>query len=183
MMATSKYILALILGSFILLSINQSTYAKKNPSSNKKSSDNIENNITPLPPVKDVTVIQNLSFGKFSSPASGGGTVSITSTGTRTATGTIFLFSSDNGNPGIFQVHTTGNVGFVTITTEIIVNLKNGTGGVMTLTINSFYPTSPFQVTRGNKNTDIKVGGTLTVAANTSSGAYQGSFQLTFNQQ
>ena len=183
MMATSKYILALILGCFILLSVNQSAYAKKNPSSDKKSSDNIENNIIPLPPLKDVTVIQNLSFGKFSSPGSGGGTVSVTSTGTRNATGTIFLFSSDNGNPGIFQVHTTGNGDIVTITTGIIVNLTNGTGGRMTLRINSFYPTSPFKVPKGNHNTNIEVGGTLTVAAHTSSGSYQGSFELTFNQQ
>jgi len=53
----------------------------------------------------------------------------------------------------------------------------------MTLSINNFYPTSPFQVPGGNKNTNINVGGTLTVTAQTSSGSYQGSFDLTFNEQ
>ena len=126
-------------------------------------------------------IIQNLSFGTFST-SNTGGTVTVPSVGSRSATGGIFLVQTDPGAPGIMQVNF-NNSNLVTITVGNIVNLTNGSGGLMTLQINDFYPASPFTPIPGNN--DINIGGTLTVgpAASTPPGSYTGSFNITFNSQ
>jgi hypothetical protein len=126
-------------------------------------------------------ILQDLSFGTFST-SSTGGTVTVPSVGSRSATGGIFLVQTDPGAPAIMQVNF-NNANLVTITVGNIANLTNGSGGSMTLQINDFYPASPFTPIPGNNN--INIGGTLTVgpAASTPPGNYSGSFDITFNGQ
>lgn len=126
-------------------------------------------------------IVQDLSFGTFST-GNTGGTVTVTSIGSRSATGDIFLVQTDPGAPAIMQVNF-NNANLVTITVGNTVSLTNGSGGSMILQINDFYPASPFTPIPGNN--DINIGGTLTVgpAASTPPGSYTGSFDITFNAQ
>lgn len=131
--------------------------------------------------VVSVTKVQDLSFGTFSMPNSGG-TIVMPANGSRRATGDIVLVPSGSGFSAIFDV-VTDNTNLITITIEDVVNLTNGTGGFMTVQIDDTYPVSPFTPVVGQNL--VKVGGTLTVGTQSSNpaGAYSGSFEVTINQE
>jgi hypothetical protein len=128
-----------------------------------------------------VTKVQDLSFGAFCTRGSGG-TVTVSSSGSRSATGDIVLLTSGFYAPAVFHFDA-NSTNVVSITVENIVNLTNGAGGSLTLQINDFYPASPFTPVVG-ENT-LNVGGTLTVGdqRNTPAGEYSGSFEIMFNQE
>lgn len=130
---------------------------------------------------KDAITLQNLSFGTFYTGASGG-TVTMSSSGVRSAGGSVVLFTSDQGNKAIIQVTVYTNK-LLTYTIGNIVDLNDGSGNTMTLAIDDFYPSSPFTPT--DKIIEVWVGGTLTVGvpASTPAGNYSGSFEITFNAQ
>lgn len=129
----------------------------------------------------NASALQDLSFGSFYTGASGG-TVTVPSVGSRTATGSVVLFAVDPGYPAIIQVTVYVNH-VLTFSAGSIVNLSDGSGNSMVLEINDFYPSSPFTPT--DKIIEIKVGGKITVGAPASSpaGNYSGSFEITFNAQ
>ena len=125
--------------------------------------------------------IQDLSFGAFSC-GNAGGTVIIPAVGSRQATGDVILVPSIPGSPAIFRF-TTDTTTSVSITVDHVVNLTNGSGGLMTLQIDDIYPTSPTTPVIG-VNT-VVVGGKLTVGSPTENpaGTYSGSFEITIHQE
>jgi len=131
--------------------------------------------------ITSTSIIKDLSFGMFCTTSSGG-TVIVTSLGSRRTTGGIILIQSGPGYPAILQF-TTDNTNIITLTTGNIVNLTNNTGGSITLQINDFYPASSFSPNIGQN--EVTIGGTLTVGsqASTPAGNYSGSFEVTFNEQ
>ena len=138
----------------------------------------------PLKAQTNARTIQDLSFGIFYT-GSTGGTVIMPSVGSRSATGSVILFSSDQGNPALITVELGPNNSY-TLTAGNVVNLTNGSGGAMKLQIDDFYPLSPFVSDGGVPHDyDFYIGGTLTVGSPTVStaGNYSGSFDITFNKQ
>ncbi len=125
-----------------------------------------------------VYTIQNLSFGAFSR-GNNGGTIALSNTGARTATGDLILLSLGIQNfYAIFDVESPPN--------NIISILNGSNGGTITLNIGASNPTSPFinYATPPNR-TQVNVGGTLVVGSLASAppGSYNGVFYLTFNQE
>jgi hypothetical protein len=131
--------------------------------------------------IPSVIVLQNLSFGAFCT-SSTSGTVTVSSSGTRSKTGGITLFSSNPGSRAIIQVNDNKNR-VITMTMGTIRNLTDGAGHSMSLAINSFNPTSPIYMT--TKQINVNIGGTLTVGTSTTTpkGNYSGSFEIIFNEQ
>ena len=129
--------------------------------------------------------IQNLGFGGFALSISGG-TVSVTPTGSRFATGGVILVSLGYlYYPAIFGLE--GNPG-------TIIHLLNGpdailtgsNGGSMTLQLGEAYPADPIIINVAPPgNMQVLLGGTLVVGnilANPP-GYYSGSFSMMFIQE
>jgi hypothetical protein len=173
--------LIIIYGSLILLFNTFSIDAQSKPATVKSINDAGKLHKNNLLSINSTSIIQNLSFGAFCTGNSGG-TVNISPTGSRTATGDIVLIPSEQGSPAILQI-TADNTDYITITTAGVINLTNGSGGTMTLQINDFYPASPFNPVVGQN--DVKIGGTITAGSstNTPPGNYTGSFEVIFNEQ
>ncbi len=130
-----------------------------------------------------VNPAQGLMFGAFCTGAIGG-TVTVTSGGGRSSTGSIILVSLGYAfSPAIIQVQ--GNVGtLVNINNGTDVSMTGSNGGSINLHLESSSTGTPFII-----NTvawmDIRIGGTLTIGvpgANPA-GSYNGSFNVTFIQQ
>lgn len=128
-----------------------------------------------------VSLTRDLIFGGFFT-GSAGGSVTVTSAGTRTATGSIVLIPTRPGSQAIFVV-TLDRKSAISWTVSSIVDLSNGKGSTLMLTINDFYPISPANLNFGANN--VNVGGTITVGSPATSppGDYTGSFSITFNVQ
>lgn len=173
-----KNISTLICGCLISLLGNSYTNAQQNLLNPLQVS-----MLLPVPaPKVRVTKIQDLSFGAFCIGPMGGGTVVIPSVGSRSATGDVILFPTDNGGPAIIRL-TNGRQRLVTITVNNVVNLTDGAGHSLTLQINDIYPTSPYIPPDGDSYSYI--GGTITVGSQSTNpaGNYVGSFTVTYNQQ
>lgn len=141
------------------------------------------------PPPRPISVSFNpalgLRFGAFFQSASGG-TITVSPTGVRTSTGAVIL--ADMGYTyGAANFDITANPGtLVSILNGPDATLTGSSGGSMSMHIGTSFPTSPF-VTSANPpayNT-ITLGGTLTVGSPVAnpSGAYSGSFYVTFVQE
>lgn len=133
----------------------------------------------------NVTTIQNLSFGAFSQGSSGG-TITVSSAGSRTASGTVVpLNLGIQYFQAIFEVEdSTGTI--VSILNGPDATLYGSNGGTMSLHLSSSSPASPFISTIDPPGTTaISIGGTLTVGnADTSPpGNYTGTFYITFNNE
>ena len=118
-----------------------------------------------------ITAGAALNFGTFAGNAGTGGTVVVTTAGTRTATGSVVLAT---GAPaaGIFTV--TGSTGATFgVTYPAAFTVTNGTV-TMPVTVSG---ATIGTVAAGG--TTLAVGGTITVAANQASGAYTGSYVMT----
>lgn len=126
-----------------------------------------------------VSLTRGLIFGGFFT-GSTGGSVTVTSSGTRTATGSVVLIPTRPGSQAIFAV-TLDRKATVSWTVSSIVNLSNGKGNTLQLTVNDFYPVSPAYLQFGSSN--VNVGGTITVGSPAAAppGDYTGSFSITFN--
>lgn len=124
---------------------------------------------------------QDLTFGTFCPTSSSGGTVSVSSTGTRSATGNILLFASSFTQATFTFSAGSRNRNVFSITTNSPRTLLRTGGGSMTLTLGTPSPAS-FTVNRNNTRV-ISIGGTLTVGSITANppGSYSGTFALTFN--
>ena len=135
----------------------------------------------PRPITVTVSTVQHLSFGTFIQ-AGAAGTVIVDHSGFRTATGDIILPNmSSIVTPALFVVTALPGT-LITISNGPDTALSGSHGGTVMLSIGPSSTGSPF-VTRAI-NTDVFIGGTLTVkslAANPA-GQYSGIFQVTFIQ-
>lgn len=137
----------------------------------------------PPRPILAVSTSQGLQFGAFCTGAIGG-TVTITSGGVRTSTGSIILVSLGYAySPAMFQV--TGNVGtLVTISNGTDVSMTGSNGGSLSLHLESASTGTPFIINTVTAM-NVLIGGTLTVGVPGANppGAYNGTFNVTFIQQ
>jgi len=141
------------------------------------------------PPPRPISVSinpsQGLRFGAFFQSSSGG-TVVITPSGVRTSTGSVVL--ADLG-----FVYGAANFEIVA-SPGTLINILNGpdatltgsSGGSLTMHIGSSSPASPFITSVSPPSyTSVNIGGTLTVGSPVANptGAYSGSFYITFMQE
>ena len=129
-----------------------------------------------------VYTVQHLSFGAFS-PGTGG-TVIISSNGTRAVTGDVLPFNLGvSFYQSIFDIEApTGAI--VSILNGSDVTLTGSNGGSMSMRIGSSDPPSPFIITVPQPvKTQVKIGGTLTAGGPLANppGTYNGTFYITFN--
>ena len=132
-----------------------------------------------------VYTIQNMSFGAFAAGSTGGSVV-LSSSGTRSATGTVLpLNMGSSFFQAIFEIE--GPPGtIISILNGPNATLTGSNGGSMSLQIGTSNPAAPFSNTVAPPGrTLINFGGTLTVGNNVSTipGAYTGTFYITFNQE
>ncbi len=137
----------------------------------------------PKPITVTVSVSQHLNFGTIIPNGAGGGTVTVDFTGFRTYTGQIILPATGSfSSPALFQITALPGT-LITILNGPPVFLGGSNGGNLLLTIGSSSTGSPFISTA--TTTDVFIGGTLTVGSLIAnpSGAYSGTFDVTFIQQ
>lgn len=131
---------------------------------------------------QSVTSDQDLTFGTFCPSSSSGGTVTVSNTGTRSATGNVILFTSSY-TEAIFTFYAENRYRTVySITTNSPRTLSRvGGGGTMKLTVGSPKPAT-FAVSK-NRFKSFSIGGTLTVGSITANpgGDYTGTFTVTVN--
>lgn len=141
--------------------------------------------IPPDPARISAYTLQNLRFGAFTQGAIGG-TITVSSTGVRTATGDVVLLNMGVlYSEAIFEVE--GILGTViSINNGPNATLTGSNGGSMSMTIGNSNPVSPITIlSQPPARTQINIGGVLNVgnpAANPP-GTYTGTFYITFNQE
>ena len=139
----------------------------------------------PPRPIKVTVTAQSLSFGAFTL-GTVGGTVTISSTGSRSSTGDIVLLGLGYSfTTALYQI--VANPGtLISLIFNNPVTLTGTPGGTLTLNIDSSDPVSPFVTTVPYPTpTSLNVGGTLSVSnllANPP-GSYSGTFDITFVQE
>lgn len=141
--------------------------------------------LPPRPISVTVNMSQNLSFGAFYH-FSTGGTVTINSDGSRSATGDVVLLNLGfSYSTGLYDL--VGNPGtLVSILKGPDAVLSGSNGGSMTLKIGDADPVSPFIITTIPPSaTQLRIGGTLIVGSPLSNppGNYSGTFDITFVQE
>jgi hypothetical protein len=141
--------------------------------------------LPPRPITVTVNMSQNLSFGAFYH-FSTGGTVTINSDGSRSATGDVVLLNLGfSYSTGLYDL--VGNPGtLVSILKGPDAVLPGSNGGSMTLKIGDTDPASPFIITTMPPNaTQLRIGGTIIVGSPLSNppGNYSGTFDITFVQE
>jgi len=108
----------------------------------------------------------DLNFGKIT--IGGAGTVVLTSTGSRTQTGSITLLTGGSEAPGLFSV--TGNAtATYAVTVPSSVTLKKTGAPTETITADTF--TNNATTLTGNSD-QLKIGGTLRLVGSETVGAY-----------
>lgn len=130
-----------------------------------------------------VTNTQSLSFGKF--VAGSGGTVTISPSGFRSATGSVELLNANGGSAAEFVVSDTDPLNAsrsytITLPADGTVTLTAGSG---TMAANTFTsdPQDVGMLTAGSQT--VRVGATLSVQAAQAPGAYSGTFSIIINYQ
>lgn len=123
-----------------------------------------------------MTTRNGLSFGDISA-GSTSGTVILTSSGARTATGGTTVNTSTSGNPSTFDVQGEPNASF-SITLPASVILSNSSS--QTMTVDNFTSSpSPSGVLDSSGKQTLFVGATLNVSANQPFGSYSGQMSVT----
>lgn len=141
--------------------------------------------IPPDPARVAAYTIQNLRFGAFTQGAIGG-TISISPSGVRTASGDVVLL-----NMGVLYSEAIFEIEGIPGTVISVNNGPNATltgsnGGSMSMTIGASNPVSPFTLlVQPPSRTQINIGGTLHVGSPAANppGTYTGTFYITFNQE
>jgi hypothetical protein len=128
--------------------------------------------------------IQNFNFGTFYQGNSGG-TIDISTTGARSASGDIILMNTfPSGSQAIFDIE--APAGSIISLSTPDATLSGSNGGTVTLHISNTDPASPFNTTVVPPDRiRMQVAGSLRVGDRITSppGTYQGTFSITFNQQ
>ena len=129
--------------------------------------------------------MQDMKFGAFSVGA-GGGSITVSTTGSRTSAGNIilmnlgFVFSQ-----AIFDVEApTGTI--VSILKGPDITMTGSNGGSLTLSLGDTDPVAPFNsVVQPPGRTPVNVSGTLSAASPAAAvpGNYSGTFYITFNNE
>jgi hypothetical protein len=139
----------------------------------------------PPRPIQVTVSAQTLSFGAFYHGATGG-TVTISSTGVRSATGDVILLGL--GYPfstTLYEI--VGNPGtLVSILNGPSVILTGSNGGSITLDIGISDPPSPFVLNAAYPAPNyMNIGGTITISNSAANppGSYSGTYDITFIQE
>ncbi len=135
------------------------------------------------PPVS-VVVIQHIDFGAFfNGPA--GGAVTVTNEGMRKVSGDVMPAYLRSWSPVVLDVQAApGTV--ITLLPEKAIQLTGSKGGAMSLTLGEPDQGRSFVISgHEQQNTQVRIGGTLTVEAAQSlpAGDYGGEFSITFFYQ
>lgn len=122
--------------------------------------------------VTPIAIVQaaDLGFGTIA-PTASAGTVTIDNTGARTSDANVELLSTNTGSAGQFTVSGEGTSSFSTSVANVSLT---GPGTAMPVVFTNDAPTA---LTGGAAT--INVGGTLTVGANQTAGAYTGDVVVT----
>lgn len=123
-----------------------------------------------------MTTRNGLVFGDISAGATAG-TVVLTPTGARTATGGTSINTTTAGNPATFDIQGTPNASF-SITLPASVILSDTASHTMTVDNFASSPT-PSGVLDGSGQQALLVGATLNVSANQAFGSYSGQMSVT----
>ena len=138
------------------------------------------------PGAMKVYTYQNMNFGTFSNQGGGGGTLTLSNTGTRSATGGIVpLTMGGSAQKAIFEIEVPQNT-IISISNGPNVTLTSTNGGTMSLSIGPSDVGSPFTTNAIPPfRNQVCFGGTLTVGNSAASppGNYTGSLYITFNQE
>ena len=131
-----------------------------------------------------ITYIQPMAFGEIT-PGTSGGTITIGNNGSLIGTTGTVIWLKGTRQPAIFNIRVTGNRTITAINFSTATLTRTG-GGSITLTFGTTNPAPSFTLNNSNgRNTDVSVGGTLTIGNITSNpaGLYSGSFTVTAIQQ
>ena len=132
-----------------------------------------------------ISTVQQMHFGAFSNSGNGG-TVSISNTGMRSATGSIIpLNMGVNYMQAMFDLDAPQGC-IISIMNGPDAVLTGSNGGTMSMHIGPADPSSPFIVLVAQPaKTRLSVGGTLTIGNSVASppGNYSGTFYILFNQE
>jgi len=139
----------------------------------------------PRPIIVTANPAQGLIFGAFFQGASGG-TVIVQADGSRSSTGSIVLANLGYVfSPAVYEID--ANVGtLISIMNGPDVTLSGSNGGTISLHIGAASTGASFTTTAVSPaTTAVRIGGTLTIgtALANPSGAYSGSYMVTFIQQ
>lgn len=129
-------------------------------------------------PVTAISVsnTQTLGFGKFA--AGSGGSVTVSPSGARSATGGVVLLSSSGGAAAQFTVSGDPNFTYaISLPANDTVVLTKSGGQTMSLNNFSSSPSPAGQLSVLGKQT-VSVGATLSVGSNQATGAYSGAFDV-----
>jgi hypothetical protein len=133
----------------------------------------------------NAVAIEPIQFGDFYD-LGGGGTITVDWQGTRSTTGDILARPGSIVRPALFKIVVCQG-GNVTISFEPTTTLTTSNGDVLVLDIG---PTEKglngalFALTNNcNFKTTIRVGGTLHIPENSTTGIFTGSFEIYFKQQ
>jgi hypothetical protein len=144
-----------------------------------------DDDLPPDPGAMSVYTVQNISFGTFSNGSSGG-TITVSSNGIRSVTGTVVPLNLGFQHfEAVFEVDSPqGSI--ISIINGPDATLTGSNGGTMTLKIGNSSPQSPFTIIDPQPiRTPVRIGGTLTVGNSVTSppGTYTGTIYITFNQE
>lgn len=129
--------------------------------------------------------VQNFNFGSFYQGANGG-TVELTTDGSRTASGGVVLIHTGGSySQSIFEIEVPeGSVISILNGPDII--LQGSRGGSLTLSLSNSDPISPFITSAVPPlRTTVRIGAILSIGSLPASppGNYSGSFSITFHQE
>ena len=129
--------------------------------------------------------VQDFNFGTFFQ-GSAGGTIQVSTTGTRSATGDIILLNTGTAPAqAIFDIEAPFGSN-ISIMNGPDVILTGSNGGSITLSLEETDPISPFTtIVTTPERTRLQLAGTLIVGDGTASpaGNYHGTFSITVNQE
>jgi hypothetical protein len=130
----------------------------------------------PRPMTLTVSTQQSLGFGTFAITGSNGGTVTVSNTGIRTASGDIFLSGNDQ-SVGVFSIDVAQGTSLYMVN-GLTASLIGNNGGNLQLTLGETSPALPYTTT--SATTVFQIGGTLTVGPiqNNPPGEYYGTYTL-----
>jgi len=133
----------------------------------------------------NITTVQNFNFGSFYQGNSGG-TIHISATGQRLATGDIILINNDfNSTQAIFEIEAPAGT-IITLLNGPDATLAGSNGGTMLLHAGVADPESPLIINSiPPARSSVSIAAALTVGnrQNSPPGSYQGSFSVIINQQ
>ncbi|MFD2163288.1 DUF4402 domain-containing protein [Paradesertivirga mongoliensis] len=129
--------------------------------------------------------VQDFNFGTFYQGSSGG-SVEITPSGSRSASGDIVLMNMGvSYSQAIFEIEAPSGT-LVSVSMSPDVTLSGSNGGSITLKLGSLEPEFPLiTAVSPPGRTQVKIGGALIVGNRNDSpaGNYTGSFSITFHQE